>query len=263
MTKLFNFFLCLLLTLTFGCTSDNSDTPPDIVPTIADEFNIQLWEHLSPNGNSLSLLVETIEDHDCLNSIIRNEISIQSTNLIVNLDGIVQPENCIEGIAPAAADVSFSTLPIGNYDLEINILSLIKNVGFIDVSPNTFKIELNSSDGIHISNNELNRIPNNTFWGYIALDKMDLTTVTSGFLEEIEILKDDFSFDNGNYGHFKFTDEVLDFEVSTAFPDHEKFAFKYSGDLKDLTRTIKEYRENSAYLNKLEIRVLTFEGEEL
>lgn len=265
MSKLSSVCLCLILFLSIGCTSDNSDTQPDIIPTIEDEFNVQLWEHLTPNGSAFSLLVETIDDQDCLNSVIMNEVSIQPSNLVVNLNGIEHPENCMEGAAPAIADVSFANLANGNYDLEINILSLIKNNGFIEVSPGAIKIELISHDGLHISNNEIFRVPNNTYWGYIALDKVNLAAVSSSFLEEIEILQDDHSFVDGNYGHFKISGDnnTVDFDVTTAFPDHDKFVFKYSGDLDELTKVIDDFREDTAIQNDIEIRVMTYQGLEL
>lgn len=264
MSKIPSLFLCLILALSFGCTSDNSDTKPDIVPTIEDEFNIRLWEHLSPDENAFSLLVETISDQECLNSIIRNNFSIFPNNLVVNLNGIEQPDDCIEGAAPAFADVSFANLTIGTYDLEVNILSIIKNEGFIEVSPESIKLELNSDDGIYIANNVLKRVPNNTYWGYIALDKMDLTSAASSFLEEIEILKDDFDFVDGDYGHFNIMENnTVDFEVDTNFPDHDKFIIKYTRDIDELREMIKSFREESEFVDKLEIKVMTFEGMEL
>ncbi len=264
MNKLINVSIGLILLFAFSCTNNNADRQPDILPTISDEFNVQLWEHLSPNGSAFSLIVETIHDQECLNSVIRNEVSILGDNLAVNLNGIEHPENCLEGNAPAVADVSFASLANGNYDIAINILSLIKNEGFIEISPSALKIKLDTHDGIHIENSQLNRVPNNTFWGYIALDKLELSTTTSGFLEEIEILKDDFDFVTGEYGHFKVMEaNAVDFEVNTIYPDYDKFIFKYSDEIEDLEEIIKEFREESDFENKLEIKVMTFEGLEL
>ena len=132
------------------------------------------------------------------------------------------------------------------------------------MSPESIKLELNSDDGIYIANNVLKRVPNNTYWGYIALDKMDLTSASSSFLEEIEILKDDFDFVDGDYGHFNIMENnTVDFDVDTNFPDHDKFIIKYTRDIDELREMIKSFREESEFVDKLEIKVMTFEGMEL
>lgn len=254
-----------MLCLSLGCTSDNSNVPPEILPSIDDEFTIQLWEHLNPDENTLSLIVETIENEDCTNNLIQNEVTIRDTKLVVNLEDIEKADNCIEGEGPASADISFTSLENGIYDLEINLLSVIKNEGFIEISPDNLNLELTSREGILVINNELKRVPNNTFWGYIALDNSQLNNVSSTFLESIEIIKDNFDFAQGNYGHFSISEEngTVDFDAPTAFPDLDKFVFKHSGDLSILTTLLNEYRMNEEYMDKLEIRVFTYQGLEL
>ena len=222
-----------------------------------------MWESLSPEGNEISLLVTTISDQECLNSEIKSDIAVQNSKLVVQLDGIEQPADCLEGEAPALANLPLANLSTGNYGLEINILDIIKNEGTVEIDPTTLRIELTTDDGLHISHDELNRVPNNTYWGFIALDQITLNNVTADFLAEVETIRDEADLANGYYGHFNIFEDKVEFDAVTEYPDVDKFIFKYSGELNELIKLLDDYRAHVDYAGQLEIKVMTYQGLEL
>ncbi len=198
--RLFSFFFALVL---LGLTSCKKDDDSNVKINIEEEFDVQLFEELLPGQNNLRVHVATKENLACSNVILGHSINSIGGNITVSIDSLELNGACdnIEAIAQTIAELG--EIEEGTYDLEINLaLNSITNQGEMIVSEEGYRVEMNTTHGLTMLENNLYGIPDDYFWGYIELLDNSASNLPAQFLGTLETYTKDSELREGYYGHF-------------------------------------------------------------
>lgn len=254
-------FLSLLFLV--GCSVDD----PFVDETnqifyLEDEFNISLIESLGEQ-RGLDMRVETINAQSCLNSVMNFSYSYlpNSTLHFLTLNEIIEPENCDEGDSPVVTDIALASPIAGSYNMDINLLYEIRNVGQLEITEEYYDLRLDTELGINLPYNRLNRIPDQTIWGYFAYKNEAQNFIAEEFVKDLEELAMEFDFITGEYGHFRIEDDNrFNLEVETDKDFYQTFLYRFEGSVSDLEQMINE-KFCSVYQSTIDVKVFTSEGE--
>ena len=252
---LFGFLFAGLFVL--GC-SKSTDHHPNISFSLEDELFIVLWEDLTDGQRTFSLRFTTTENQECENTAIAYSQLHENNSITLSIDSLLFPDNCIDIPGPAHADISLGELPPEVYDIQINLKDEIINNGRLTILTDRYEINMETLHGIDFKNNSLFRVPDNTYWGYIAYNGSHLDQAEE-FMEEVAALTNNRSYSRGDYGHFIINqqDEV-ELAIDTTFPQHQTFIFQLNGDLDKLEALLQEYR--ASFNQGLDISIFSYQG---
>lgn len=234
-------FLLVAIWLLTACDF-RSLKDPIVLTDVEDEFFLDLWEEITPEGRSFQLRMETIEDQSCSNSSIDFSVDRTSTIFDISLREIKQPEDCAPGEAPAIAHIDLGDLPPGFYPLNIDLRDAIVNEANLRVRQDAYQLEMTTEYGIKPLRSELRRVNPEQFWGYISYPK---------YLQEaVDSLQSDLqrygSYElppEGYYGYFTVANGKLAIKDQ---PQHQSFVTWImpiaDADKAELEELIEEFR---------------------
>lgn len=252
----------VFLLLASGCNlSSLEDTV--VIPDVSEEFYLDLWEELTPEGRFLEFRLRTIADEPCRNAKIAYEFQQTSRELSISINEIIREEGCEAGEAPAKADILTSTpLSGGFYLLRVDLRDKVSAEGRLVVSSGSYSINLEEDRGIVLLRPRLMRIPDETIWGYIFYEEEALEVAATAFLADLELASEPVSLPEGYYGYFRVeSNREVKFSTNTAPAGAIPFAYRYDGDKEALTALLEAYR--SEYGEALNIKLFNTRGEEL
>jgi hypothetical protein len=253
-------FTGMLLTLFMvGCKKD-MDSASGTEVKVKKEFNIQLWEKLTPAGGELQMIVNSIEPQPCPNTHLDYYVSIIDNKVTVTLKSFTVPTNCT-GIAVYTTDtLSIGHLSNGAYKLAINLKDAVLNNGSLLVNSNLYVVDLQSENGIAVGSKQLFRIPENTLWGYVNYESSG-TNKAQYFVDSLRTICQPILLPNGQYGHFDVVNEALRMpaKIQYARPIATTFFFKYDATEDKLNKLIQYFKLNSNILN---IKIFSQTGKE-
>lgn len=166
--QLLPIFTFFLLTVVLASCDFRSLKDPIVLTDVEDEFLIDIWEEITPEGRTFQLLIQTIKDQPCSNSTIDFSVSRTSTVFDISLQDITAPDDCVPGEAPALARISLGDLSPGFYPLNIDLRDAIVNEGSVRVRSDAYQLSMDSEYGIRPLRSELRRVAPEHFWGYIS-----------------------------------------------------------------------------------------------
>ncbi len=252
-------------TVIFIVTSCNLSSVEDtvVVPDVDDEFYLDIWETLTPEGRYLEFRLRTIVNEPCRNATIDYEFQQANRELSISINEIVREDGCESGEAPASANIrTHSPLPGGFYPLFVDLREKVTSDGQVVVSPEAYNISLEDGGGIVVLRPELRRIPNETIWGYISYENAELEGVADEFQARLQSIATPRFLREGYYGYFFINSSgVLRFIDNAATENARTFAYRFVEEKTELLNLLEEYR--SAYGDSLEIKVFNTLGEEL
>jgi hypothetical protein len=253
-------FTGMLLTLFMvGCKKD-MDSASGTEVKVKKEFNIQLWEKLTPAGGELQMIVNSIEPQPCPNTHLDYYVSIIDNKVTVTLKSFTVPTNCT-GIAAYTTDtLSIGHLSNGAYKLAINLKDAVLNNGSLLVNSNLYVVNLQSENGIVVGSKQLSRIPENTLWGYVNYESSG-TNKAQYFVDSLRTICQPILLPNGQYGHFDVVNEALRMpaNIQYARPITTTFFFKYDATEDKLNKLIQYFKLNNNVLN---IKIFSQTGKE-
>ena len=171
----------------------------------------------------------------------------QSANVIdISFKGVAEIGMTTD-IGPARAYIDLGALPEGTYTLNF-YNGDVKQTGRLVVSTDSYAIEFADSDIFGVSPLTLNRIPENTIWGYVAYHKQGTATLVDSFLNDLvgagAVKK---SYLPGYYREFEIDAKgaiVQPVPGTTGHYFDKLFIYGYSGDLADIDRLVRQYALN-------------------
>ena len=180
----------VFLSLVFlsSCSLDGNDK--DVIVTVDTNYTVAIAEDLmSPGG--FQFRVETVEDRPCLNSIINLDFDVIGNELTLWVNEVEEPENCDEGTAPAMGTVGSGFTPNGTYSFKVIVANTFENHGTLEVSPESYQVEMETTDGINFKTSNFLKIPNEIMWGYFAFneEEVDGEDIQS-YLDELRALNE-------------------------------------------------------------------------
>ena len=200
--------LSLLIILLGNCDIRELEEPI-IIADLDDEFELTLWEELSPTNRSLSLLIETIKDEPCRNSEIVNSVFRSGSSFNVTLQDITTPTDCQTGIGPATARINLGFINPGVYNLDISLKNTVINEGQLSIRANRYLIQMKTENGIKFIRSELNAVPDSLYWGYVAYDSASLKTEAEEVMSQLGTFGDVVALANGDYGYFSVSQQKV------------------------------------------------------
>ena len=252
----------MILCISTGCNlSSLEDTV--VVPDVDDEFYLDLWEVLSPQGRFLEFRLRTIANESCLNATINHTFQQTNRELSISINEIIREEGCEAGEAPATASMrTYSPLPGGYFPLFVDLRKKISSDGQLVVTSEAYNISLDDGGGVILLRPELLRIPDETIWGYIAFEDGALDAVAEEFVARLQSISKIHSLREGYYGYFLVNSKgTLKFSNEVAPAGSRTFTYRYDGEKEALLDLLEEYRSN--YGEALNIKIFNTLGEEL
>lgn len=243
-------FTGMLLTLLMMSCKKEMDSSSGTEVKVKKEFDIQLWEKLTPTGGELQLIVNSIEPQACPNIHLDYYVSINDNKVTVTLKSFSVPFSCTGPMTRTSDTLSLGRLQNGNYKFSINLKDVVLNNGSLSVNQNLYIVDLQSENGISMPFKQLSRIPENTIWGYLNYESA-ATNKAQTFMDSLKTVCQPTSLLNGRYGHFEVINESLKMPANLQYthPITSTFFFKYEGTEDKLDRLIQHFRLNTNGLN--------------
>ena len=249
--------LSLLVIFLFSCNKDKVD--PELIISIDDEFEIDLWEDLSQLNSNFFFLVKTIKNYNCEENTIDYRVNAANNNIVITLEKIAENVDCIAGEAPAKAKIPLGDLKMGTYSISIKLKETIKNEGILKVTPDKFSFSFDNVAGLNLIREELYRVPKGTVWGYIAYQSSNEKAMADAFYEEMNALSttEKKNYLKGYYGYFSIGENQSIKVNDKEQPLNTKhFIFDFSGDIQDLKKMADDLSINSG--GKLAVKLFYF-----
>lgn len=228
--------LLFLMATLFESCQDDALGDPIIVSNVKKEFYFDIWEELTVGYRFVHFDLETIKDGECLNGVITYDFTRSGTNLKLTLNEVVIPEDCILGIAPSVARVSVGYLESGFYPFELSLRNTVVNKGHLIASQGRYTIYLETEEGFILLNKTLLRVPENTFWGYVAYDDDNQVAIADEVFMDLEVLGTTAVLEKGFYGYFSINSSTEGIEIKdspqTAYL--RPFVFSYNDEWEEV-----------------------------
>ncbi len=199
----FPILLALLVLLSTSCQKELNE--PVIINSIEEEFVIKPWQKLDPLNSDYEIIVQSVQEQNCENSILDLLYSIEENNIVIQINGISTDGPCIEGSSIPQVEIPLD-IPPGSYTLQINVGSTIQNTGTLELGEEMLSISLPEDSGLTVDQGDIYNIPGGICWGYLdekIAGAADLEMAANLIFLEINPIT---TLYEGNYGHFTIGD---------------------------------------------------------
>lgn len=253
--------LCSLLGL-IACEGDplerNAiDSTIEIVP---GEF------YLASAIPQLALACKTERIYPCMNYPIHFEQSFVDGKLSITFTHIPELDICLTALGPATIQIDLSTLPNGEYELELNNAAL-KNSGTLKITDTEITLDFKRQNGIEIVRETAKRIPTNTYWGAIGYHTELTNDKVDEFLNALKNIDGVVAFNNqipGVYSYYEIDENgemIMDAENS-GYYFVKAVVFQFDGTDEE---KFKEEIELLAapYYDDMNISISSFKGDRI
>jgi len=248
-----------------------SNCKPDVlddrfVINVENDFYIDMFEDISNGDKVFHITIKSIQQQNCLNSIIDYELNTDDENqIILSINDIIDPETCDPGTAQAFISIPIEDIKEQFYNIQIKLKEIVTNQGNLIVNEDIYVLNMNSEDGIEVVHEKLNKIPQKTIWGYLAYAEEGKKTEAESIIKELDDITTSISlvpgYDAGYFGYFTLLEGqsiLMSDEVEESF--HSTFIFNYNSDYQDITQFITESCSSHFGFN---FYLFNDEGEEL
>jgi len=252
----------------FSNCKDESLTPSVII-NVEEDFYIDMFEDISNGEKVFNITIKSIQNQECLNTIIDYHIDIneEEAEIILSINDILDPETCDFGNAPAFVSIPFEKIPEKDYGIHINLKDVVFNNGTLFASSKKYRLFMYAKDGFQLLHENLYKIPEKTIWGYIGYEEESGRTQADNFIKDLKNLVTNIeiapvAYDTGYYGYFNLLEGksiTLEKEIEENFLS--TFIFYNEDDSHaSINSLLDDYCDSNPNLS---FYVFTSEGEEL
>jgi hypothetical protein len=220
---------------------------PIIIPLVDTEFQLDLWEDLSPDGRQLVVHISTITDEPCLNTTVSTEQRQVDRRIELTIKDILEPETCDPGLSPARGKEVLAGASAGVYDLTIELQDVVTNAGNLTVASSYYAVVMESENGVTWLHKELRRVPLDAVWGYIHYESADQAAHADALLDQLQGQSQALPRTDGYYGYFILDNGGTQLTV-TGMPATgivRPFLYRLSGEPAELTALIEDWRSQA------------------
>ena len=197
------------LVLLASCQLEKLQDPIVIPNNIEKEFYIDLQEYLHPTNRQLRFTIRTIKDQECMNETVETDYVSAGREVSLSINSIVPAVDCQEGMAPAKSEQLAGQLQAGAYNFDVALRNTVVNKGKLIVNADNYSISMETQEGIIFLHNNLQKIPNNTFWGYVVCDESEWESLQAALTNQLSGLAIIPDYRSGYYGHFEINNSTL------------------------------------------------------
>jgi len=241
------FFGGMIVFILSGCQYQKLPTDPIVVSNIETEFSVRMYEQLGGSNRQLVFHISSIQLADCLNGGISYDLLTNDDGINVTIKKVIEPGNCIEGIAPYQTDIYLGSLTeTGTTNIALNLQDVVENHGFLIVNENQYELKLNSSHGLTIPNVVLHKIPESFVWGYVAINHSNQKAISESFIQSLTNRGYALGLKEGDYGYFYVlaSGQLIRLETQMENPVAIlPISFGYVGDWNELTNEVETFRQ--------------------
>ena len=181
--KLLNYSICLFILCGIIACSEEPSGPVIVTPTIADEYTLTPFEKLEPLRRTFGMSLESLQAFEGDSCMIDASSAITGKKVDLSIRGFRSSKNgCSPDEMFANAELELGELEVGVYDLNINLDNIVNNRGILLVEFDKYSIDLETTNGIRLTHDELMRLPDNSIWGLFAYDDIAFEEVSQDFL---------------------------------------------------------------------------------
>lgn len=259
----YTYFLLLAILSLSSCLKDDDG---NVKINIDEEFEVFLYEELLPEQNRLMLHIQTIEKLECSNYDLGHSNTIDEETIIVSIDDLELEGDCDDIETIAQTNASLGTFEEGVYKMEINLnLNSITNKGRLTLANGVYSIEMETTHGININNDNLKTIPNGYVWGYVVLLDNSANTAREEFFNNLDSYTRVADLPNGHYGHFNILNAAVEIDpllLGGETPSGaQSFCYKLDGDRMDLLNFVQAFQITQE--DRVKVVLFTSEGDVL
>jgi hypothetical protein len=186
-----------------SCQLERLQEPIVIVKDIEPEFYIDVQEYLHPTNRQLKFRVRTIKDQECLNGSVETDYYILGREIELSINSIKEPADCQAGVAPAKSEVYAGQLTNGSYKFDVALRNTVVNNGRLTVSDDSYTIKMETQEGIVFLHNNLWKMPDDAFWGYVVCKEEEWESLNAELTENLNGLAAPADYRSGFYGYFE------------------------------------------------------------
>lgn len=247
-TRFVVLFIILVGLLGFGCKTEDIG-PPIIVTTVATDFQLDLFEEITPDGRQLKLMLASIAAQECEEAYIEYTLTEEDDYAKLVLEDIVNPPNCTPSVGPAKADVNIDLSDNESLAVRFWLKQILANYGDLSVDQHQYYLTLDSDNGFDLLNSSLHRLPEAALWGQVVWTNSDDQSIANQFLVALGALTNSPGLEDGYYGYFNLSNEgetvaltpyALDRSIATL--QQTTFALERTASPSDIQTLVATYR---------------------
>ncbi len=216
-----------ILAFCFFCIACSEGPPAVTFIQLEKDIELNLWQELTVNGAQPQLLLKTIDAYNCEEGEIISEYSLSNQTIDLFLESIQIPDDCNNSSNVFFKRIHPIDLEVGSYDFFVHLSDIVSNEGSLNYSEDQIELSLNTTNGIKFNNSIMNRIPQNTVWGYVH-DSVSSLSLQNDLLSLVD--QDiQFEFLSGNYSHFQISENGIT-QVNELETQENGFVIKYKNE---------------------------------
>ncbi len=196
-------FTLVILVVLAGSTCSNNLNDLVIVAKLDNEFSVEAWDQLEGPERSLEILLRSTGEDPCANVELNVISSTTNNQLLIEVKDLKDLDDCQTEAGAILSRVNFGSLEPGYYNLKIDLLEIAQNEILLDVTPERYRLSGTELNGILINREETRRVPNEAFWGSIAVKDTLENPLAASFLSDLDSLTTPLSLAAGYYGYFE------------------------------------------------------------
>jgi hypothetical protein len=254
------FFLLLACLIGINACNISSLNDPVLIPEVEDEFYLDMWENLTPEGRYLEWRLRTIDNASCEEAYLDYTYDRGGRAIDLAINAIINPVDCTPGEQPLEVGIDAGRLVNDTYDLSFSLRESVTNSGQLDVTEQLYEINFEDPSGFVLLRNKLYRIPDQVIWGYVHANTPELKAAAAAFNNDLSQITDPVVLENGYYGHFTILNRNISLNNDFTPIGATIFYYQLNGDDDRLSNLIEENRSN--YSEGLTIKVYNTLGEE-
>ncbi|MCG8327048.1 MAG: hypothetical protein MI974_05145 [Chitinophagales bacterium] len=252
-------FIGSIILIAGACNLSSLDDPI-VVTDLENEFYLDLWEHLEPEGRFLEWRLRTIENAECEDASIDYFYRNSGGTIGLNINAIINPADCTPSEQPLSVYFAGGQLNNDVYPISIGVRDAVVNEGSLIVSDDSYRLSFSSLTGVVLLKRVLRRIPDPVIWGYIHTQHDSLQVAADEFMNNLETKTLPVSLKEGNYGYFSVDNEAVIIKHIHVPEGATMFAYEYIQDDDVLEGMITSLKEE--HPNGIEVRIFNTKGGE-
>ena len=260
MQKIKPHIILIIAILVNACNISSLDEV--VIPEVNDEFYLDIWENLTPEGRILEWKLRTIENAECEDASLDYTYRQYASSIELIINKINNPTDCTPGEQPLEASIDAGPLGISAYPLSFSLRETVANEGTLIVNSDKYILDFTNPVGIIVLRRELFRVPGQVIWGYIHASGDAQEMAAEELFTQLTALCTPVTLNAGYYGYFTAQQDgevVLNNSGAPLGASH--FAYEFVADKAQLEALLASYR--SQYPEGLEVKIFNTLGEEL
>ncbi len=223
----------LLTAGSFAACDDNSEKNLALADS---RIHLRMVEDFTLSPRTFQLHCVTEKIYPCVNFPIVARSRQSSKSIDISFEGVIETDICLTAIGPATTTIDLGALSEGAYALNLRNGG-VTQTGTLVVEAGSYTVVFDESDSFAFADKRLNRIPEQTIWGYVGYDQQEeFLTLLKGLGAEEK------NFSPGDYREFQIDENGKRIQSSGPERNHY-FVFRYAGDPAAIDAMMRRYAE--------------------